>query len=160
MLDKITPPALSFTDYPPVVFHFQVVFMTAGVAPNMLDVRFQKVSGLSSEVTTETVDEGGQNLYTHKLPNKVSYGNLTLERGMVIGSPLGVEFNAAMSLFKFFPSNVLVMMLNEESLPVASWIFFKAYPVKWAVSDLDANSNQIAIETMELAYTRFQRLTL
>lgn len=160
MLDKITPPQLSFTDYPPVAFHFQVVFMTAGVVPNMLDVRFQKVSGLSSEVTTETVDEGGQNLFTHKLPNKISYGNLTLERGMVIGSPLGLEFNVAMSAFKFYPCNVIVMLLNEESLPIAGWLFFKAYPVKWSVSDLDATSNQIVIETMELAYTRFQRLTL
>ena len=160
MLDKITPPPLSFTDYPPVVFHFQVVFMTAGVAPNLLDVRFQKVAGLSADISPETYEEGGQNLYTHRFPNRISYGNLVLERGMVIGSPLGIEFNAAMSMFKFYPSNVLVMLLNADSVPVANWLFFKAYPVKWSVSDFDANSNQIVIESMELAYTRFQRLTL
>jgi len=32
----------------------------------------------------------------------------------------------------------------------------KAYPVKWRVSDLDANSNTVVIETMELTYQRMQ----
>ncbi|MBL7803974.1 MAG: phage tail protein [Saprospiraceae bacterium] len=160
MPDKITFPKLSFTDYPPVVFHFQVHFLTGGVVPNEVDIRFQKLSGLSADISPETYEEGGQNLYTHRFPNRISYGNLVLERGMVIGSILGLEFNTAMSMFRFYPSNVMVMLLNADSEPVANWMFFKAYPVKWAISDLDANSNQIAIESMELAYTRFQRLTL
>jgi phage tail-like protein len=32
----------------------------------------------------------------------------------------------------------------------------KAYPVKWRVSDLDAASNTVVIETLELAYQRMQ----
>lgn len=160
MLDKITLPQLSFTEYPPVAFHFVVTFMTVGVVPNALDVRFQKVAGLSADISPETYEEGGQNLYTHRFPNRVSYGNLVLERGMVIGSLLGLEFNAAMSLFRFSPSNVMIMLLNADSEPVATWQFSNAYPVKWSVSDFDANANQIVIESMELAYTRFQRITL
>ncbi|MCB9230936.1 MAG: phage tail protein [Bacteroidia bacterium] len=143
---------------PPLSYRFGVVFFVAGLIPNPLDIKFQKVSGLTSTISTTTVEEGGQNLYSHRLPKKVQYDNLVLERGMVIGSPLNIEFNVAMSLLKFAPSNVLVSLLDESGLPLAAWLFFKAYPVKWSVSDLNAGENSVMVDTMELAYTRFQSL--
>ena len=144
---------------PIVGMRFSVLFLAAGVVPNPLDIRFQKVSGLSAEVATEPISEGGQNLYVQRLPQGVRYNNLVLERGMVIGSPLNIEFNVAMSLFKFAASNVLVTLLGEDKLPLAAWLFFKAYPVKWSTSDLAAEPS-LVIDTMELAYTRMQRLSL
>ena len=137
---------------------FGVFFFAMGVIPNPLDIRFQKVSGLSTQIETEALAEGGQNLYTHRLPKRVQYGNLVLERGMVVGSPLNLEFNATMSLFRFATSNVLVTLLGENKLPLAGWLFMKAYPVKWATSDLDANQPGLVIDTLELAYTRMQIL--
>lgn len=141
---------------PPLAFRFGVVFFVGGVVPNPLDIRFQKVSGLGSSVDTSTVEEGGQNLYTHRLPERIKYENLVLERGVVVGSPLVVEFNVAMSTFKFLPSNVLAMLLNDAGVPIASWLFMKAYPVSWSISDLDADRNEVVIERMELAYQRMQ----
>ncbi len=143
-------------DYPIVGFRFAVLFLVGGAVPNPLDLRFQKVSGLSAEVTTKPVVEGGQNLYTQKLPERVSYGNLILERGLVIGSPLNIEFNVAMSLFKFSPCNVLVTLLSEDKVPLAAWMFLKAYPVKWSTAALDATQSGALIDTMELAYTQMQ----
>ena len=137
-------------------FRFGVFFFIGGLIPNPLDIRFQRVSGLSATVDTMTVREGGQNLYSHRLPQSISYGNLVLERGMVVGSPLNIEFNVAMSLFKFFPSNVLVTVFNEEMIPLSGWLFIKAYPVRWATSDLNASDKSIIIDTFELAYTRMQ----
>ena len=136
---------------------FSVLFLAGGVVPNPLDIRFQRVSGLSAEVETEAVSEGGQNLYTQKLPRGIKYNNLVLERGMVVGSPLNLEFNAAMSLFKFATSNVLVTLLGEDRQPLAAWLFLKAYPVKWSTSDLNAEP-ALVIDTLELAYTRMQAL--
>jgi len=49
------------------------------------------------------VEEGGQNQYPQLLPKRIEHENLVLERGLV-GSPLALEFNAAMSLVKFKPS--------------------------------------------------------
>jgi phage tail-like protein len=159
MLKKIPIPEQKFSK-PPVGFHFLVIFFATGIFPNPVDIRFQRVSGLSAEMSPETYEEGGQNLYAHRLPNRINYGNLTLERGMMTDSPLADEFNATMSLFKFYPSNVMIMLLNEKNAPAAGWLFFKAYPVRWSISDLDATSNQIVVETMELAYTRFQSLRI
>jgi phage tail-like protein len=144
----------------PLGFRFAVVFLVGGVLPNPLDIRFQKVSGLSATVETTPLSEGGQNLYTHRLPKRVSYSNLVLSRGFVIGSLLNIEFNVAMSLFKFVPSNVMVTLLNEDGIPLSAWLFLKAYPVKWATSDLDAGQEQLVIDTLELAYTRMQALRI
>jgi len=144
---------------PIIGMRFGVLFLAGGVIPNPLDIRFQKVSGLSAQVETEPVSEGGQNLYTQQLPKGVKYNNLVLERGMVVGSPLNLEFNATMSLFKFSTSNVLVTLLGESKVPLAAWLFIKAYPVKWSTSDLNAEP-ALVIDTMELAYTRMQILRI
>jgi len=141
-------------------FRFSVLFLAGGAIPNPLDIRFQKVSGLTATVTTTTLEEGGQNLYSHKLPERASYENLVLTRGAVVGSPLNLEFNAAMTVFKFAPSNVLVTLLGEDKVPLAAWLFLKAYPVKWSTADLDADQTGVLIDTMELAYTRMQILRI
>lgn len=145
---------------PPLGFRFGVFFFVGGVLPNPLDFRFKKVSGINSTITTRTLNEGGQNLYSQKLPERVQYDNLVLERGLAVGSPLVIEFNTAMSLFKFAPSNVLVSLLDESGIPLSSWLFMNAYPVKWSVSSLDADSNSVVIETMELAYQRMQAIRI
>jgi len=141
-------------------FRFGVFFFAGGAIPNPLDIRFQKVSGLSADVRTRSYEEGGQNLFTHKLPERIEYGNLHLERGLVVGSPLNLEFNATMSLFEFLPSNVLVTLFGEELVPIAAWMFIKAFPVKWSTSDLDATQKEVVIDTMELSYQRMQALRI
>lgn len=149
-----------FSHEPPPGFRFAVVFFFNGAIPNPVDIRFQRVSGLSATIETTPIAEGGQNLYTHRLPKRVGYQNLVLERGFVVGSPLNVEFNAAMSLFKFVPSTVMVTLLDDESSPLAAWMFLKAYPVRWATADLNASEERLLIDTLELAYTRMQALRI
>lgn len=126
--------------------------------PNLLDVRFQRVSGLSTTIDTRTINEGGENLFVHRLPSRATYGNLILERGLVLGSPLNVEFNVAMSSMKFLPSNVMVTLLSESAAPLSAWLFLKAFPVKWSTADLNATDERVLIDTMELAYTRMQMM--
>lgn len=144
----------------PLGHRFGVFFLIGGVVPNPLDIRFQRVSGLSAKVETHTVNEGGQNLYTHRLPKKVGYDTLKLERGFVVGSLLNIEFNIAMSAFKFAPSNVIVTLFSEDAIPIAAWMFMKAFPVSWSTADLNASEDKVLIDTLELAYTRMQALRI
>lgn len=150
------PGPLPLVGNPPLGFRFGVLFFANGVIPNPLDILFQKVSGLGASVETQAVAEGGQNLYTQQLPLKIQHEHLLLERGMAVGSPLVLEFNLAMSRFKFKPSTVLVTLLDQTRLPIAAWLCLKAYPVKWSVSDLDATANSVVIEHLELTYQRMQ----
>lgn len=144
----------------PLSFRFSVTFFVGGIIPNLLDIYFRKVSGISSEIKTESINEGGQNLYARRLPTTVDYGNLILERGMVVGSPLNTEFNLAMSGLKIKPGNVLITLFNENAIPVSGWVFLNAYPVKWTVSDLDADEDTIVVDTMELAYDSYKSIRI
>jgi phage tail-like protein len=137
-------------------FRFRVDFLTGRGGQNPLDIRFQKVSGLSGEVEITHLVEGGENLYSHHLPDRIKHESLILERGLVVDSRLSDQFNEAMSLFKFAPSDVLVTLLGEGRDRIAAWLFMKAYPVKWSVSDLDASAPSIVVEKLELAYTRMR----
>ncbi|MEL6556587.1 MAG: phage tail protein [Bacteroidota bacterium] len=156
--------AIDLLNTDPAVSHrFSVNFLGAGILPFPMDFKFQKVSGLSVDVQTDTVREGGQNLFTHRLPSNINYNNLVLERGYNAGpipSLLTQNFNFTFTTFKFIPMEVLVILFNDLEIPIGSWVFQSAYPVKWSVSDLDAQNSSIVIDSMELAYSRFQSIRL
>src|SRR5438045_132783 len=94
-----------------------------GLIPNPIDIRFQRVSGLGATVSLKSHSEGGQNLYTHRFPESIGYQNLVLERSAALISPLDIEFNIALSLFKFAASNTLVTLFDDSGVPTAAWMF-------------------------------------
>jgi len=153
------PGPLPIVGNPPLSFRFSVLFMAAGAIPNPIDILFQKVSGLGSAVETESINVGGQ-YNVEQLPVRVKYENLVLQRGLVVGSPLVIEFNSAMFQFRFRPANVLVTLLDNTRIPIAGWLFMRAYPVKWSVSDLDAEANSVVIENIELNYEYMQTMRI
>ena len=134
------------------VFHFKVDF---GLGDQ--EARFQEVTGLSAEVTTEEFREGGLNEHAHRLPTGAKYANLVLKRGYVNDSALTDWIRKAVENFIFEPRDVGVTLLNEKHEPLARWDFQRAYPVKWSLSDLKAQENALAVESMELVYRSFRK---
>jgi|SRR5580658_2847724 phage tail-like protein len=141
--------------YPPVSFHFKVQF--PGVGQGDADTWFQEVSGLSAEIGLEELPVGGENRFVYRLPSKGKYGNAVLKRGLMFNSGLISWCRNAIEDFSFSPVDVQVFLLNEEHQTSASWVFLQAYPVKWTISDLKAQENAIAVETIELAYQYCRR---
>lgn len=144
--------------YPPAGFHFSVVFELPGQTDS--DQRFQDVSGLSEEISVENIVEGGENRFSYQLPERVSHPNLVLKRGMLIGSGLLKWIKNAMENFKFEPINLTVTLLNEVHSPLAAWYIVNAYPVKWNISNFNAEENSLVIETIELKYQYFKSLVI
>ncbi len=141
--------------YPPVAFHFKVEFGLDGLGDN--DARFQEVTGLTMELGVETLAEGGENRFEHRLPNRGKFPNLVLKRGMLSDSGVIDWVKNAIENFQFKPTDVLVTLLNENHEPLGAWSFARAWPVKWAVSDLKATDNSLVVETLELAYSHFTK---
>ena len=145
----------------PVVFHFKVEFdplEAGGSSADDEDVRFQEVTGIAGEISTEEVREGGLNEYIHRIPTGAKYGNLVLKRGFVVGTKLTDWFRKAIENFDFEPRDATVTLLNEQSEPLAAWRFLNAYPIKWSISDLKSQENAIVIESMEMAYRMFRKV--
>lgn len=149
--------------YPPTGFHFKVEFVGVSGMGTDTEQRFQEVSGLSFEIETEEVREGGENRFSYKFPKRVKYPNLVLKRGLLKGTALLDWFKSAMStyftvvLYEFKPADIMITLLDEADQPAAIWNIVQAYPLKWAVSDLKASDNSIVVETIELAYQYFER---
>ena len=143
----------------PVVFHFRVEFdQISSTGESDHDVRFQEVTGMGAEITTEEVREGGVNDYIHRIPTGTKYGNLVLKRGYIASSSVTEWCRNTLENFEFEPKDTTVMLLNDQHDPVASWRFSRAYPVKWSVSDFKATENALVIESMELAYSNFRKV--
>jgi phage tail-like protein len=149
--------------YPPAGFHFKVEFIGVEGMDSDTEHRFQEVGGLSFEVETEELKEGGENRFTYKLPKRVKYPNLTLKRGLLQGTAILDWFSSAMStwftvpVYDFKPKDVMITLMDEAGQPAAIWNVVQAYPLKWSVSDFKASDNAIAVESMELAYQYFER---
>ena len=142
--------------YPPVAFHFKVDI--EGITEGGNDIRFQEVSGLNATVGEFTFNEGGENRFVHRLPGRITYEKLVLKRGMLMGSKLIAWFRDAVESFSFDPKEVIVTLLNQEHEPLEAWSFYQAYPVKWNISNFNAQNNEIVIETIELSFQYFTRL--
>jgi len=145
-------------DYPAVGFYFLVEFSGIDDLKGS-DSRFQEVSGLSSEIGVEELNEGGENRFSHRLPKPAKYSNLVLKRGLITDTALIKWFQNAIENFKFDPVTVKVSLLNESGDPLLNWNFTGAYPVKWSVSNLDAQKNEVMVDTIELAYKFFTKST-
>lgn len=143
--------------YPPIGFHFSVVFELPALPSNDApDSRFQSVSGLSVDLQTETYKEGGENRFEHTLPVRTSYPNLVLKRGMLVNSTVIAWCMDTFNNLNVRPINLVVTLLNEAHQPLMGWNIVNAYPVKWSVSEFNAQQNNLVIETMELRYQYFR----
>jgi phage tail-like protein len=138
--------------YPPVGFHFLVKFEDF---TGEKDSRFQEVKGLSVTVNTEEYEEGGEGRFKHELPKGISYDNLVLKRGIIMNSKIVKWCKQAIENLQFEPKNLLIILLNENHDEICSWNVVHAYPVKWSFSGLNAETNELLIETMEITYHYF-----
>jgi phage tail-like protein len=118
---------------------------------------FQEASGLDSENTPIEYREGGDATNSvRKLPGIEKYMNVTLKRGITGGTVLWDWRKLVRDGGTAFPptKNVVIHLLNEQHEKVYKWTLTNAWCCKLTGPSLNAKGNEIAIETMELAYDR------
>jgi len=140
--------------HPPVGFHFKVTF--EGLSTIISDNSFQSVSGLSMDLETEEIAEGGENRFKYKIPVRSKFPNLVLKRGLLVNSEVIKWCKKALENFEISPLNITVTLLDSLHLPLQTWNIVRAYPVKWSVGDFNAEESKLVIETLELTYNYFK----
>lgn len=147
------------TYYPPVAFHFKVEFGFKqefhGVPPNKEEIQFQSVGGLTVEMQSETIKEGGENRFEHELPLRTTYPTLVLKRGVVKDSSLIKWCLNTFQNLEIRPVDMEIKLLNEKHEPLQTWAVKRAWPKKWNVEDLNAMESKVLIESLELKYQHF-----
>jgi phage tail-like protein len=139
--------------YPPVCFHFKVE--VKDLSANVNDLQFTEVSGLSVEMGTEEIAEGGENRFIQKYPTRTKYPELLLKRGLLINSEVMKWIQQCIEDYNIQPKTIFIKLLNEEHQPLLTWNVVNAYPTKWSVSDLNASNNAVVIESLQFFYQYF-----
>jgi phage tail-like protein len=139
--------------YPPVGFHFTV--QINGLPANDNDLRFTEVGGLSVEMSTEEIAEGGENRFIQKFPTRAKYPELLLKRGLLTNSEIIKWIRDCIENYNIQPKDIDVILLNEDHKPLVTWHLSKAFPTKWAVSDLNSTSSAVVIESLQMFYQWF-----
>ncbi|WP_075187442.1 phage tail protein [Teredinibacter haidensis] len=145
--------------YPIPAFYFKVIFVNP---LNGADTSFQSVSGLSSEVKYKEIQEGGGNEGSYSLPETVTHSPLVLKRGISsVNSGLFLWLNAVMQTdfrFPVYPRMLQIHLLDPQGWPNKVWQIDDALPKKWSVDEFNSTGDKVAIETVELKYTKSSRL--
>lgn len=139
-------PKESSAVWPLVTFKFSVTIGND-------ELVFQEVTGLASETQVIEYRAGNNAAFsTVKMPGIKKYGNVTLKKGVFkSGKSMWAMYNAV-KMNTIARKTVTICLLDESNAPAMTWKLSNAFPVKMTVTDMKSDSNEAAVETMELAY--------
>jgi phage tail-like protein len=132
--------------YPIPKFHFQVEWGGSKIG-------FTEVTGL--DVSTDMIEyrEGSSPEYHKiKMPGMQKFSNITLKRGTFKGDNDFYNWWNTIALNTIERRNLVISLLNENHEPVVVWKIKNAFPVKMTSTDLKADGNEVAIESLEIAH--------
>ena len=112
---------------------------------------FTEVTGLDASLSVEDYLEGGVNGYTHHFPTRIAFSNITLKRGITLSEDLW-NWHYSFVQGKGKRRDGMIFLQNELKIPVKTWIFKGALPLKWVGPTFNAGASAIAIESLELAH--------
>lgn len=121
---------------------------------------FQEATGLEAELEVHEYREGGRNDFVHKLPGAVRYpSNLVLRRGIADSEALWRWCERSLDGIEGRVSRrtVDVVLLDAAARERRRWTFYGAYPVKWTGPQLRAETEEVALESLELAHRGLDR---
>jgi phage tail-like protein len=117
---------------------------------------FQEASGFDSTIDVVEHREGGENTTVRKLPALTKYSNIVLKWGLSDDRDL-YDWHRQAVLGNVQRRNGSIILLDRGGTEKLRWNFFNAWPSKWDGPDFNAEGNDVAIETLELAHEGVER---
>jgi phage tail-like protein len=131
-------------------FNFRVEIDNASVAG------FREVSGLNFNVETVDYREGTDiPLHTRKLTGLRRFSNLTLRRGFTPSRDLWDWYR---NILNGVPDrrNGTIVLQDEQHNDVLRWEFTGGVIARWEGPAMNATTNEVAIEAIEIAVERVE----
>jgi len=154
---------------PFTTFNFHIAFTLPDKEQEVCEAELSECSGREMNMELKTIKEGGNNGEQIHLAGPLSYGQLTLKRGMTSNFDLWDWFEKVQNQRNLRVDGEIQMlsslrMAKEQNPPGKKNkdVVFKlsnCLPVKIVAPSLNAQTGEIAIEQMEIAYERLQRVT-
>jgi len=118
------------------------------------DVTFQEVSGLQTDTKVIEYRHGNSpNFYTIKMPGLTSVGNVTMKKGIFSKDTKFFSWFSETRKRETFKRRVIVInLLDEGGNPKMTWTLNNAWPTKITGTDFKSDGNDVAVESIEVAY--------
>lgn len=138
--------AQSAAVWPLPKFYFQVKWDS-----NVMS--FQEVSGLDVQSEEIKYRHGDNPVFSPiKMPGLKKYGNVTMKKGIFKGDNKFWDWlnQIKMNTIKRVP--VTISLLDEAGKPTMVWTLTNAWPTKITGTDLKAEGNEVAVESIEIVH--------
>lgn len=150
-------------EYPLIAFRFEVQLTVKdpqrfGLTSPLCGGKFSEIDGLEMSNEVKTVREGGNNLNQIHLVGPVTYGQLTLKRGMTTNLDLWKWFKAAAGGEENGRGTMAqgaVVMSDASNTPQFRFELTDCLPVKIKAPSFNAKDGAVAIEELQIAYSSF-----
>jgi phage tail-like protein len=139
--------------YPFTAFNFSVEICVPGFVPHLCQAAFAECDGLEMTMEVKTIREGGNNTKQIRFNGPLTYGQLTLKRGMTSDDfDLWKWFSAMQSDPTLrADADVLLFAADRKTLR-AKFHLERCLPVKLKAPTLNAKDGAVAVEELQLAY--------
>jgi phage tail-like protein len=122
---------------------------------------FKEASGFDNEsevIEHKSVDENGRPS-TRKVPAGVKWANITLKRGV----------DESLDIWKWRDTVLKegadkarvdgkIELLDISGSPIATYQFKQGWPIKYVAATLDASTNNVALEELQICHESFERV--
>ena len=118
---------------------------------------FKSVAGMDSE--TEVVEfKQGNDMVVRKKPGRTTYANIVLERGFTASNDLWTWRKNIEDGIIDRRSGTITVLDQDLTTIVAQYNFYEGWPCKWYVPELDSDQSAMAIEKVEIAVEKIERV--
>ncbi|GAB3126395.1 phage tail protein [Novispirillum itersonii] len=116
-------------------------------------VSFQEVTGLDSEARPIEYRHGDSpSFYPIKMPGLGKVGNVTMRKGIFVNDATLWNWFNQIKMNTIARQAVVINLLDETGTPKMVWTLNNAWPTKVTGTDLKSEGNEVAVESVEIAY--------
>ena len=127
---------------------------------------FQKCSGLEKKVNVVEYRDGGDNNSKRKELGWVDYPNITLSRGMSRDKDMAVWADQCMNIngitceADIAKRDISIILQTPNGKPARQWEVYDCMICDYKFDDLDAESDDFLIESMEIANEGWEEISI
>jgi phage tail-like protein len=118
-----------------------------------MEMQFQEVSGLDVEAQPIEFRAGNDKAFSKiKMPGIRKFSDITMKRGVIKSDARLWDWFSAIKMNTVKRRTVVIKLMDETGAPTMTWTLKNAFPTKITGTDLKAEGNEVAIETIEIAH--------
>lgn len=137
---------------PFTAFNFAVEINVPGVSTKICNAAFAECDGLEMTMDIKTIREGGNNARQVRLTGPLSFGTLTLKRGLTKSFDLWDWMARIVTQPGLRADAEVVVLAADGKTERARFILSRCLPAKLKAPPLNAKEGGVAIEEFQLAY--------